>query len=112
MFDVGIISSLDSQSFLLTRKLLERNASPLLGKLRESHPSDYPIEEITVELELETINGVIDELMKIGEEWLNDSDHEFHNERRQILAYVLQQWINIGQDAEKLTDLPTNQLLH
>ena len=112
MFVVGIISSLDSQSFLLTRKLLERNKSPLLNKLRESQPSRYPIDEITVELELETINDVIAELMEIGEHWLEDVEHEFHQERKQILAYVLQQWAKIGQDAQKLTELPSTQRLH
>lgn len=111
---MGIISSLDSQSFLLTRKLLEHNAPSLAYKLGDNalHPHKYPVDEVTVELEVETINAIIDELMAIGQKWLEDESNEYHSERKQILAYILQQWVKVGQDAQKLTDLPSTNLLH
>lgn len=109
---MSIISSLDSQSFLLTRKLLMRHASVLAEQLERQSSDKYPLDEVTIELELETINSIIHELMSIGEQWLKDSDNEFHNERKQILAYVLKQWVKVGQDAKKLTQLPSSDILH
>ncbi|ODS23099.1 hypothetical protein AB835_10600 [Candidatus Endobugula sertula] len=111
---MGIINSLDSQSFQLTRKLLEHNAPYLAYKLGDGalQPHKYPLDEITVELEIETINAVIDELMVIGQRWLEDNINEYHSERKQILAYILQQWVKVGQDVQKLAALPSNNVLH
>ena len=109
---MGIISSIDSQSFLLTRKLLERHAPSVASILPEQELTKYPIDETTIELEVETINQIINALMRIGEQWLDDEGSEYVNDRKKILAYVLQQWVNIGEHAKKLIQLPSTKIQH
>ncbi len=107
---MSIFSSLDSQSLLLTRKLLDGRAPSLSNALPQYTHSRYPVDEVTVELDIVTINGIIDELTEIGKIWFDDTDNDCYQERKQIISYLLKQWIKVGEDATKLTHSTLNVL--
>lgn len=109
---MGIVSHLDSQSLFVTRKLLSRHAPELAPLLDKCETDDLLVDQVSVELELETINQIIDRLVCIGQDWLETSDFEHHEERKQILAYVLQQWVKVGEDATRLTNYSTDTPMH
>jgi hypothetical protein len=99
---VSIFSRIDPQSLLLTRKLLE-NRSPALSHALPIHTqSRYPLNEVTIELDIDTVNNIINELTTIGETWLKDEDNDCYDERKQIMAYLLKQWIKIGEDTTSI----------
>lgn len=107
---MSIFSCIDSQSLMLTRKLLENHAPQLCEALPQQSLSRYPLDEITIELELDTIKGIINKLTQLGNHWLDDSSSNSHNERKIIIAYLLKNWIKIGEDANQLVDSQTNVL--
>jgi len=107
---VSIFSSLDSQSLVLTRKLLEGYAPNLTDALPKDNYSRYPVDEVTVELDTKTVNQIIEKITFIGNCWLEDTDNENFSERQQIIAYLLKQWISVGEDIARL-DHEENQSL-
>ncbi len=107
---VSIFSRIDSQSLLITRKLLEKHASPLSQALPAQSQSRYPVDEVTIELDLDTINGIIKELTGIGTTWLEDTANDSHQERKMIMAYLIKQWIRIGEEAGQITQTNINTI--
>lgn len=99
---MSIYSSIDAQSLFLTQKLLEGRSSPLVSALPQQSQSRYAIGEVTIEIEIPTINKVIEELTIIGNEWLKKPENECYNERKQIMSYILKQWIRIGEETNLL----------
>lgn len=100
---MSIFSSIDPQSLYLTQKLLKGRGSPLCEVLPLQLQSQYAIGEITIELDIDTINTVIDELTAIGNEWLKETSNECFNERKQIMSYLLKHWIQVGEEARRLS---------
>lgn len=100
---MSIFSRIDPQSLSLTRKLLEARAPTLSHALPIQKQSRYPVDEVTIELDIETVNHIINELTAIGNSWLADEKNECFNERKQIMAYLLQQWIKIAEDTLHVT---------
>ncbi len=100
---MSIFSSIDSQSLLLTRKLLEVHASPIIQALPQQMQSRYPLDEVTIEIDIDTINRIIDELTTIGKQWVEDTENDSYSERKQIMAYLLKQWIKVGDEATRLS---------
>jgi hypothetical protein len=107
---MSIFSSIDSQSLILTRKLLQRRAPALTTALPLQSQSRYPLDEVTVELTIETVNHIIDELTTIGQLWLDDEDNACFHERKQIMAYLLRQWVQVGEDTTRVTSAARNML--
>ena len=70
--------------------------------------SRYDIGETTLELDIETINQVIEELTAIGEVWLNDTNSGCFKERKQIMSYLLQQWIRVGEETQRFYQTKEN----
>lgn len=105
---MSIFSSIDSQSLYITRKLLEKHASSLCNALPEQSQSRYSIDEVTLELEMETINNIIRTLTQIGELWLADDENTCQDERKTILSYLLKQWIQVGEEAYRLSSTTPN----
>ena len=99
---MSIYSRIDSQSLFLTHKLLNGRGSALCEALPLSAKSRYAIGEVTIELDLNTVNQVIEELTSIGIEWLKDTSNDCFTERKQIMSYILQQWIKVGEEADRL----------
>jgi len=99
---VSIFSSIDSQSLFLTHKLLKGHRSALCEALPFQSQSRYAIGEVTIELDLNTVNQVIEELTTIGNEWLKDTSNDCFSERKQIMSYLLQQWISVGEEARRI----------
>jgi hypothetical protein len=99
---VSIFSRIDSQSLYLTQKLLKARSSKLSDAIPQQSQSRYAIGEVTIELDVPTVNKVIAELTVIGQEWLDDDENECFTERKQIMSYLLNQWINVGEETHKL----------
>ncbi len=95
---MSIFSSLDSQSLVLTRKLLEGCAPYLTDALPQDNYSRYPVDEVTIELDIKTVNQIIEKITHIGNDWLEDTDNDNFSDRQQIIAYLLKQWISVGED--------------
>ncbi len=95
---MSIFSRIDPQSLSLTRKLLEKRSPALSQALPVNAQSRYPVNEITIELDSDTVNGIINELTLIGQSWLQDEGNDCYDERKQIMAYLLKQWIKVGED--------------
>lgn len=95
---MSIFSRIDPQSLSLTRKLLEGKNPTLSHALPIHTQSRYPLGEITIELDISTVNSIINELTHIGNTWLADQHNECYEERKQIMAYLIKQWIKIGED--------------
>jgi hypothetical protein len=106
---VSIFSSIDSQSLLLTRKLLESRKPSLASALPYQSQSRYPLNEVTIELDIHTVNLIVHELTLIGNTWLEDKNNECYEERKQIMSYLLQQWIKIGEDTEHIITPQSNK---
>ncbi|MGS2718678.1 hypothetical protein ACVBE9_10925 [Eionea flava] len=105
---MSIFSSIDSQSLFLTHKLLSVH-SPKLGEaIPYDTQSRYDIGEVTLELDVDTINQIIEELTGIGQGWLNDKDNECFEERKQIMSYLLKQWIKVGEETQRVHDSQTS----
>lgn len=100
---MSIFSRIDPQSLSLTRKLLEARSPTLSHALPTQKKSRYPIDEITIELDIETVNHIINELTAIGNSWLENEKNKCFEERQQIIAYLLQQWIKIAEDTLHVT---------
>jgi hypothetical protein len=99
---VSIFSRIDSQSLYLTQKLLKARSSKLSDAIPEQSQSRYAIGEVTIELDVPTINKVIEELTEIGQEWLDDNKNECFEERKKIMSYLLHQWIHVGEETHNL----------
>lgn len=99
---MSIFSRIDSQSLLLTHKLLSAHAPKLSEAIPRSALSRYKTGEVTLELDIETINHVIEALTRIGQHWLDDIDNECFQERKKIMSYLLKQWIDVGEDTRKM----------
>jgi len=99
---VSIFSSIDSQSLYLTHKLLKGRKSSLCEAFPLKPQSRYAIGEVTIELDMDTVNNVIDELTAIGNEWLKETSNECFHERKKIMSYLLQQWIQVGEEARRI----------
>ncbi|MFT7387628.1 MAG: hypothetical protein ACI8VC_000869 [Candidatus Endobugula sp.] len=97
---MSIFSRIDSQSLYLTQKLLKIRSPKLSDALPEQSQSRYSIGEVTIELDVPTINKVIEELTAIGQEWLDDNKNECFEERKQIMSYLLIQWIHVGEETQ------------
>lgn len=101
---MSIFSSIDSQSLFLTHKLLSIHSPKLSEAIPYDTQSRYDIGEVTLELDASTINQVIEELTDIGQDWLGDKDNECFEERKQIISYLLKQWINVGEETQRVHD--------
>ena len=101
---MSIFSRIDPQSLSLTRKLLEGRNPALSHALPVHTQSRYPLGEITIELDIDTVNGIINELTIIGNLWLEDTCSEFYGERKQIMAHLIKQWIKIGEDTQYISN--------
>ncbi len=131
---MSIISSLDSRSLLLTHKLLQQHYPSLAIQLAEAAPHQHllhgqlnpklnnepnhqPITDIDIELDIETINRIIDKLIKIGKKWLEESPAvegiekeqaiKNNHSRHQILSMLLKEWINVGNQVNRYVTLDT-----
>jgi hypothetical protein len=102
---VSIFSRIDPQSLSLTRKLLEGQSPSLSHALPTHTQSRYPLGETTIELDIETVNNIIKELTTIGNRWLADENNECYEERKKIMAYLIKQWIRIGEDTMQISHL-------
>jgi hypothetical protein len=96
----------------LTHKLLKGRGSKLCEALPFQSQSRYAIGEVTIELDIHTVNQVVEELTIIGNEWLNDTSNECFSERKQIMSYLLQQWITVGEEADRLHQDQTKNNAH
>lgn len=92
--------------------MLDGRASHLSSALPQQSSSRYPLDEVTIELDVDTINGIINELTHIGKHWLEDTDNECHKERQQIMAYLLNQWIKVGEETAHFTQSANANVLH
>lgn len=108
---MSIFSRIDPQSLSLTRKLLEDRSPALSHALPIQAQSRYPVDEITIELDTDTVNGIIKELTIIGESWLLDEDNDCYTERKQIMAFLLKQWIKVGEDTMYISQ-STSRSIH
>jgi hypothetical protein len=109
---VSIFSSIDSQSLFLTHKLFKGRGSVLCEALPFQSQSRYAIGEVTIELDLNTVNQVIEELTAIGNGWLKDTTNDCFSERKQIMSYLLQQWISVGEEARRIHQDQTQNNVH
>jgi hypothetical protein len=109
---VSIFSSINSQSLFLTHKLLKGRGSTLCEALPFQSQSRYAIEEVTIELDINTVNQVMEELTTIGNEWLQDTSNDCFSERKQIMSYLLQQWIDVGEEARRTHQNQTKNNVH
>ncbi|MFT6102182.1 MAG: hypothetical protein ACJATV_000047 [Granulosicoccus sp.] len=99
---MSIFSRIDSQSLYLTQKLLKARSSKLSEAIPQQSQSRYVIGEVTIELDIPTVNKVIAELTEIGQEWLDDDENKCFKERKQIMSYLLNQWIHVGEETHNL----------
>jgi hypothetical protein len=60
---------------------------------------------MTVEMDVETVNSIIKELTTIGNRWLADKNNDCYDERKQIMAYLIRQWIKIGEDTMHISQV-------
>jgi len=75
----------------------------MIQALPQQIQSRYPLGEVTIELDIDTINHIIDELTTIGKKWIEDTKNDSYSERKQIMAYLLKQWITVGDEATRVS---------
>ena len=80
-----------------------------MDALPEDNFSRYPVNEVTIELDANTVNQIINEITAVGNDWLQDTNNECFKERQQIMAYLLKKWITVGEEIIRLQPSENSQ---
>ena len=97
---MSIISSIDNQALVLTKKLLPELQATLKETGQATHQYSSELDQVWIDTDLQQIQTVIESLLLLNQQWQKDTHTPHRNERDKIMAYLLRQWIHVGEEAK------------
>ncbi|MGH1486112.1 MAG: hypothetical protein ACRBCI_07805 [Cellvibrionaceae bacterium] len=108
-----LVTGINPKALQLTMLFL-RQYNPQAAKLLPG-PKEYPLPgaEMNIEVNPETVSEIIHAINQIGEQWLSEksrdpSERERNYYRQGCIAFLLEEWIAIGEQCKEKLKIQMN----